>query len=318
MILERGIHLRKKIQQVSIFGFGLMGGGIAQALATKGIPVRILRNPDNSDTFPSIRKSLEIMAEEGAFDLNELDHVLNRITVYDDLVSVAKEADLIIECIPEDMAMKQDLFAQLDEICKSDTILASNTSVMSITQIASKAKNKNRIVGTHFWNPPYLIPLVEIIRTEETDEEVVDALFEFFTAMGKKPVKVAKDVPGFLANRLQHALWREAISIVEHGIADAAAVDEAIKYSFGMRLPVLSPMENADMVGTDLTLSIHNYILKHIESSTEPSPLLIAKVEAGDLGFKTGKGFQEWSEEDIAASRERLIKYLIHATKDNR
>jgi 3-hydroxybutyryl-CoA dehydrogenase len=310
--------LRKKIQHVSIFGFGLMGGGIAQALATKGIPVRILRNPDNSDSFPSIRKSLEIMAEEGAFDPEEIENVLNRITVSSDLDYVANEADLIIECIPEDMTMKQNLFAQLDEICKPDTILASNTSVMSITQIASKAKNKHRIVGTHFWNPPYLIPLVEIVRTEFTDDEVVEALFEFFTDMGKKPVKVAKDVPGFLANRLQHALWREAISIVEHGIADAAAVDEAIKYSFGMRLPILSPMENADMVGTDLTLAIHNYLLKHLESSTEPSPLLVAKVAAGELGFKTGKGFQEWTPEDIAASRERLIKYLIKVTKDNR
>ncbi|MBF7095594.1 3-hydroxyacyl-CoA dehydrogenase family protein [Alkalibacter mobilis] len=309
--------MSRKINNVSIFGSGLMGSGIAQIFATKGIEVRISsRNPEKSDALENIRKNLEIMAGEGAYPKDQIDVALSRITVSNDLDYVTKDADLIIENIPENMELKQNLFAQLDEVCREDTILASNTSVMSITEIASKAKNKDRIVGTHFWNPPYLIPLVEIVRTEFTSDEVVDDLFDFMKSMGKKPVKVAKDVPGFLANRLQHALWREAISIVENGIADPAAVDEAIKYSFGMRLPVLSPMENSDMVGTDLTLSIHDYILKHIESSTEPSPLLRKKVEDGDLGFKTGKGFQEWTDEDIKVSRERLVKYLIKVTKD--
>jgi 3-hydroxybutyryl-CoA dehydrogenase len=156
-----------------------------------------------------------------------------------------------------------------------------------------------------------------VVRTHETSEEVIQQTMDLMSAVGKHPIRVNKDVPGFVANRLQHALWREAISIVENGIADAKTVDESIKFGFGLRLPILAPMENADMVGTDLTFSIHNYILKHLESSPEPSPLLVEKVKNGELGFKSGKGFQAWTPEEIAESRRRLIQYLIDVTKAN-
>ena len=146
------------------------------------------------------------------------------------------------------------------------------------------------MVGTHFWNPPYLIPLVEVVRTEQVDPAVVDTTMGLLRRVGKRPIDCKKDVPGFVANRLQHALWREAISIVEHGIADAATVDESMRFGPGLRLPILAPMENADMVGLDLTLAIHDYILPHLEASGEPSPLLREKVAAGDLGFKSGQG----------------------------
>ena len=161
---------------------------------------------------------------------------------------------------------------------------------MSITAIASRASRRERIVGTHFWNPPYLIPLVEVVRAADTATETMDRTLAILSAAGKHPVRVEKDVPGFVANRLQHALWREAISIVEHGIADAATVDECVRYGFGLRLPILGPLENADMVGLDLTFSIHDYILRHLESSPEPSPLLREKLAAGDLGLQERPG----------------------------
>ena len=309
--------MKTDVKNVAIFGSGLMGSGIAQVFATNGIKVRISsRNPANSNAHDTIKKNLDTMADNGAFDRKRIQGVLDNIEISSDKEYVLKDANLVIENIPEDMELKQNLFKELDEICSPDTILASNTSVMSITEIGSKCKNRNRIVGTHFWNPPFLIPLVEIVKTEFTSDEVMERVFQIMKSVGKKPVKVNKDVPGFLANRLQHALWREAISIVEKGIADAKTVDEAIKYSFGLRIPQLSPMENADMVGTDLTLSIHSYILKHIENSTEPSPLLKEKVEKGELGFKTGIGFQQWSDEDIDKSRRELIKYLIKVTNN--
>jgi 3-hydroxybutyryl-CoA dehydrogenase len=182
---------------------------------------------------------------------------------------------------------------------------------MSPTEIASKSVHRERIVGAHFWNPAHLIPCVEVVKAKETSEEVFNVTYEVMKKAGKHPVKCLKDVPGFIANRLQHALWREAISIVENGIADAATVDEAIKSAFAVRLPVLGPMENADMVGLDLTLSIHNYVLKAIDSRPGPSPMLEEKVKKGELGFKSGKGFQTWSPEDIKASRERLNNYLL-------
>jgi 3-hydroxybutyryl-CoA dehydrogenase len=187
---------------------------------------------------------------------------------------------------------------------------------MSITEIGARARHKERIVGTHFWNPPYLIPLVEVVRTAHVATEVVARTMTLLRGVGKHPIDCKKDVPGFVANRLQHALWREAISIVEHGIADAATVDESIRYGPGLRLPVLAPLENADMVGLDLTLAIHDYILPHLEASPEPSPLLKEKVEAGDLGFKTGRGFRAWTSEEAEASRRRLVAYLVHTLND--
>ena len=140
---------------------------------------------------------------------------------------------------------------------------------------------------------------------------------ELLRAAGKHPIDCKKDVPGFVANRLQHALWREAISIVEHGIADAATVDESIRYGPGLRLPILAPMENADMVGLDLTLAIHDYLLPHLEASGEPSPLLREKVAKGELGFKSGRGFQDWTPEQAEESRRRLASYLVHVLSDD-
>jgi 3-hydroxybutyryl-CoA dehydrogenase len=223
---------------------------------------------------------------------------------------------VVVECVFEDLALKQDVFARLDGACPPETILCTNTSVMSITQIGEKTRHRERVIGTHFWNPPYLIPLVEVVRTEQVDPDVVDTTMGLLRRVGKRPIDCKKDVPGFVANRLQHALWREAISIVEHGIADAETVDESIRFGPGLRLPILAPMENADMVGLDLTLAIHDYILPHLEASGEPSPLLREKVAAGDLGFKSGQGFFAWPPEAADASRKRLAAYLVHVLGD--
>ena len=302
------------IKNITIIGGGLMGCGIAQIFAVTG-DYKVIIN-EKFATEDAVRErissNLKVFVENDIYSIASVEALQKTIQVVADLETSVKEAHLIVECIPENMSMKQELFAEIEDYCHDTTIFATNTSVMSITEIASKTKLKNRVVGTHFWNPPYLIPLVEVIKAEGTSEEVMDVTIAILEAVGKHPIRVAKDVPGFVANRLQHALWREAISIVENGIADAKTVDEAIRMSFGLRLPVLAPMENADMVGTDLTLSIHSYILQFLENSPEPSPLLKEKVANGDLGFKSGQGFMEWSEEDIQKSREDLTKHLIH------
>jgi 3-hydroxybutyryl-CoA dehydrogenase len=234
------------------------------------------------------------------------------------LKEAAADAQFVVEAVTENLEVKQKLFRELDSICSSDCILATNTSVISITEIAAKSTKRERIVGTHFWNPPYLIPLVEVIKGRETSPQVVDHTVDLLRSVGKHPVKVKKDVPGFVGNRLQHALWREAISIIDKGIADPETVDEVIKKGFGIRLPVLGPIENADMVGLDLVMAIHDYLSKHLESSPEPAPLLREKVKKGELGFKTGQGFRRWSAEEIQHSRKKLLEYLLKWTKEQK
>lgn len=305
------------INHISIIGAGLMGHGIAQVFAVNKFSVRLLDVKDEllSKAIANVRSNLTLMAGKGIMRKSEIEPAINRIKTTSDMNEATSDAQLVIEAVSENLELKQKIFQDLDRLCSPQTILATNTSVISITEIAAKSRLKERIVGTHFWNPPYLIPLVEVVKGKETSGETLDITCFLLKKAGKHPVKVMKDVPGFIANRLQHALWREAISIIEHGIADAATVDEAIKNSFAIRLPVLGPIENADMVGLDLTLSIHDYILKHLESCQEPSPLLKEKVKRGELGFKTGKGFQTWSAEDVEKSRRNLLEYLIEWNK---
>jgi 3-hydroxybutyryl-CoA dehydrogenase len=305
-------------ERIAVIGAGMMGVGVAQVFAAAGHEVALQDvYPEALERVPAaLTANLSFLADHGLFPADGVEDAVGRVRTATDLADAARGADVVVECVFEDLALKQDVFEQLDAVCPPEAILCTNTSVMSITQIAGKTAHRERVVGTHFWNPPYLIPLVEVVRTEQVDPVVVDRTMDLLRRVGKHPIDCKKDVPGFVANRLQHALWREAISIVEHGIADAATVDESIRFGPGLRLPILAPMENADMVGLDLTLAIHDYILPHLEASPEPSPLLREKVEAGDLGFKSGRGFAEWPPEAADASRKRLVAYLVHVLGD--
>ena len=305
------------IKNISVIGAGLMGHGIAQIFASKNCNVRLLDIKDEllSKAIENIKLNLSMMARKGVGLEREIETIISRIKTTTNMGAAISDAQLVIEAVIENLELKQRLFQDLDQLCSTETILATNTSVISITEIAAKAHRRERIVGTHFWNPPYLIPLVEVVKGKETSEETVEITYDFLKNAGKHPVMVMKDVPGFIGNRLQHALWREAISIVENGIADQASVDDVIKKGFGIRLPVLGPLETADMVGLDMTLAIHDYILKYIDSSPSPSPLLREKVKKGELGFKTGQGFYTWSAEEAERSRENLLEYLLDRTR---
>ena len=309
----------KDIKNITVLGAGMMGPGLAQIFAVKGYSVTIcdLRPEALPEAMERIRANLTLMVQSGIGRQEDIEPAIERIKTTSDFDEAVSSAHFVEEAIDEDLALKQDVFQRLDSLCSQEAILATNTSVISPTEIAQKAKHRERILGTHFWNPPHLIPLVEVVKAKETSAEVMDKTMALMTAVGKKPVRVKKDVPGFLANRLQHALWREAISIVENGIAGPAEVDEAVKNSFGLRLPVLGPMENADLAGLDLTLAIHNYVLKHIEDSHGPSPILKEKVERGELGFKTGRGFQEWPSERADGVRQGLANHLLKWTKEH-
>ncbi|HTJ93533.1 MAG TPA: 3-hydroxyacyl-CoA dehydrogenase family protein, partial [Pararobbsia sp.] len=176
---------------------------------------------------------------------------------------------------------------------------------------------RSRLIGTHWWNPPHLVPLVEIIKTPSTSQVVFDETFNIIEGVGKCPVKVLKDVPGFIGNRLQHALWREAVSLVHRGVCDAETIDTVVKQSFGMRLPVLGPMENADLVGLELTRAVHQIIFPDLDRSSAPSPLLEQLIAHGHLGMRTGQGLRDWTPAQADKVQRDLALHLI-AANDSR
>jgi 3-hydroxybutyryl-CoA dehydrogenase len=295
--------------RIAVVGAGLMGHGIAQVFALAGHDVKI------TDTLVA---NLDTVAARIAANLRELgddEKAVERVQPCVDLTEAVRDADFVVEAVSENLALKQKIFAELELRVRRDAILASNTSVIPITAIMQDLIRKERALGTHWWNPPFLVPLVEVIETQWTSPQAVAWTMELHRRAGKKPAHVKKDVPGFIGNRLQHALWREAISLVEHGICDAETVDAVIKASFGRRLAALGPLENADLVGTDLTLAIHDTVLPAIDSRPGPSPYLQGLVKDGKLGFKSGEGFRKWSAEQQAALRARVFQHL-KATRD--
>jgi 3-hydroxybutyryl-CoA dehydrogenase len=298
-----------KNRQVAVLGAGLMGHGIALTLARAGQYVAITDPmPEARDAVSDrIAGSLRLLGESEA----GIARALKRIEIFDTVAGAVKQAEFVFEAAPEKLALKQALFAEVEAAAPAEAILASNTSVMPITQIMGGLGGRHRALGTHWWNPPHLIPLVEVIRTEWTDEASISAMMALLADAGKSPVRVEKDVPGFIGNRLQHALWREAISLVERGICDAEAVDTVVKSCFGRRLAVLGPLENADLVGTDLTLDIHSTVLADLESRPGPSPYLEGLVAQGKLGMKSGEGFRKWTAEDAEAARRRVVTHLM-------
>jgi 3-hydroxybutyryl-CoA dehydrogenase len=285
-------------ERIAILGGGLMGHGIAQVFAAAGHRVKI--------TDPSAEARSHILDRIGGNldDLAASRASLARVEVVDSLERCVVDADWVFEAAPEQLELKQQLFVEVERAAPPDAILASNTSVIPIGQIMSRVERRERALGTHWWNPPYLVPLVEVVRT------AVAATITLLKSVGKAPVAVNKDVPGFVGNRLQHALWREAIALVAEGVCDAKTVDDVVKSSFGARLAVLGPLENADLVGTELTRSIHGYVLPALDRSTTPSPYLDRLIGEGRLGFKSGEGFRKWTPAQQAALRERVTKHL--------
>ena len=289
---------------IAVVGAGLMGHGIAQVFARAGHPVRV---------YDALQAALDSLHERIAANLKSLgltDDLASLVSAHSDLGDAVAVADVIIEAAPEKLELKQAVFADLVRLARPDALIASNTSVIPITQISASLPTGDRLLGTHWWNPPFLVPLVEVVGTASTSDASIAAMIALLTAVGKTPVHVKKDVPGFVGNRLQHALWREAIAIVADGIADAETVDTVVKASFGRRLAVLGPIENADLIGTDLTLDIHNVVLPHLNRSPDPSPYLRELVANDRLGMKSGAGFRTWSETEKSALRQRVFDYL--------
>lgn len=290
--MKHGDEDPSDVNRISVLGAGVMGSGIAQVAAQAGyhVVVRDIGEGFLEKGLASIKESLKRMESKGKIGKGEVDQVLGRIKRTLDFKEATSDADLIIEAVPEDMHLKKQVFKELDQICPQHTILATNTSSLSITAIASVTKRPDKVIGMHFANPVPVMPGVELIRGRETSDETAEAAKEVIKKMGKE-VFEANDFPGFIGNRLLMLFINEAFNLIFQGIGTPEDIDKACKLSF--RHP-MGPLELADLIGLDVVLAILDYLHQEVSESYRPSPLLKQLVAAGHYGRKTGRGVYEY------------------------
>ena len=295
--------------KIGVIGGGLMGHGIAYLLAAAGHEVGVFEpNAELRASMPRrLNAIIELLGDDAA--------LLKRIAVHEHMAPAVQAASFVFEAAPEKLPLKQKIFAELESLVAADTILASNSSAIPTTEIGRELKHRERVIGTHFWNPPHLVPLVEVIQNEKTGDAVVRATMELLRDAGKTPVHVRRDVPGFVGNRLQHAMKREAFALVAAGVCDAETVDTVVKEGFGARTAVLGPMEQSDLVGLDLALDIAEVLYEHLDRTAAAPQILRDKVKAGKLGMKTGEGLRHWAPGEADAVRARLSRFLAEQAR---
>jgi 3-hydroxybutyryl-CoA dehydrogenase len=294
---------------IAVIGGGLMGHGIAYLFAAAGHEVRV------QDPSQAALDAIPDRIDEIAAFLGRPTSPASRISGCRDLQYAVSEAVIIIESAPEKLALKQKIFEDLDRLARPGAILCSNTSVIPITSIADRIEDKSRVLGTHFWNPPHLVPLVEIVLMSEANRSAALEMESLLRSIGRHPVLVNRDIPGFIGNRLQHALKREAIALVAAGVCDAETIDDVVKLGFGARLAVLGPLEQSDLVGLDLTKVIHDVLIPDLDVTPHTHDYLNALIAKGETGMKAGKGFRHWTPEQAEATRERLRAFLAASAK---
>ena len=295
--------------QVAVIGAGLMGHGIAYLFAAGGYRVRV-QDPTR-DALDKLPERIGDICDLLGADRSSVD----RVSGGQSLDWAVASAGIVIEAAPERLMLKQAIFAELERLAPADAILASNTSALPISRIAADLSNKERVIGAHFWNPPHLVPLVEIVLMSEANRPAAERLAAALREIGRHPVFVHRDIPGFIGNRLQHALKREAIALVAAGVCDAQTIDDVVKQGFGARLGVLGPLEQSDLVGLDLTKNIHDTLMPDLDVTAHTHPYLETLVARGELGMKAGKGFREWTPQQAEAVRERLRRALAQAAR---
>lgn len=289
----------------------MMGPGIALTLALGGVRATLVSRTQEGIArgLSEAAKALDLLV---AHDLAPNRDALSLLDGSTDSDAAVRAADLVIESAPEKLSLKQEMFEHWDSITGPETVLASNTSGLSITAIAADCRHPERVVTTHFWNPPHLVPLVEIVKGEKTDAQVAESLRDLFTACGKVPVIVHKDRPGQLGNRLQMALLREAGHMIGEGIASAEDIDLVLKNGLGLRYPAYSLLEHQDIVGLDLALAVCEYVSADLNSDRQAPAALRNLVKEGKLGARSGQGFLHWGEGEAEALKARRDRFLVN------
>lgn len=308
------------MEKLAIIGCGTMGHSIALSAAWAGIEVKIsgMNEQDLATADKGLRNKLTVMVHNDLFNEAMAEEIRKRIVFSTSLEEIVQEATFIIEVIPENSQMKRELYKEIEAICSKDTVLASNTSGFTPTSLAEEMEYPNRFIVTHFWNPGHLIPLVEVVKGEKTDQVTIERAMNLLNEMNKKPILINKEVPGFIGNRLQYALFREAQSLLDEGVATKEDIDAAVTYSIGRRLPITGPLMTADMGGLDVFSAISNYLFEDLSNESKSGVHLSNLVNQKKFGDKSGEGFYMWDQETSETINAEREKTLIHFLKNDR
>ena len=300
----------EEIQNISVIGAGIMGHGIAQSFLMGGYTVMLndIQESILKTAIAHIEKNLDLFHQSGLMGKQDIDLALKRLHATPDLKQTVEKSDFIVETITEDLGLKQELFQQVESLCRDDTIITTNTSSLTLKKIGVRIKNKGRLVVTHWFNPPHIVPTVEVVKGEWTSDETMETAYQLLKKIKKTPVKLNFELSGFLINRIQIAMVREIFDLYEKGVASVADIDKAIKGSIGFRLASIGPLLTADLGGIELWLKVCENLLPHIQSSTDPPKTLQRLVSQGHLGIKSGKGFYDYAVDFSKADLDGAIQ----------
>jgi len=314
---ERDRMKPSHIRKVAVIGSGIMGHGIGQTFALGGYDVSLNDITDGllNNALRQIENNLDTFIQFEMTTSDQAAEALSRIKANTDLKKTVEDSDFVVEALPETMDLKKRIWEEIDRYAPSHAIIASNTSGLSLTEMSAGIKRQDQAIIAHWWNPPHIIPVVEIVKGRFTSDQTVSLTYDLLTAIGKKPVRIWKEVPGFLGNRLQFALYREALACLRDGVASAQDIDLAVKGSFGFRLPTIGPLETSDFGGLDTFLNICSYLFKEMDRSTEPPEILKEKVAQKKLGIKTGEGFYSYPGEKAGEKIKERDRQLLQRLK---
>ena len=300
----------EKIHNISVLGAGIMGHGIAQSFLMGGYPVMLYDIQESilKTAKSHIEGNLDLFYRSGLIGKEDIAPALRRLSTTVDLKHAVDESDFIVEAALEDLALKQKLFEEVESFCGKDAIIASNTSSLTLKEIGIRVKNKERLVTTHWFNPPHIVPTVEVVKSKWTSDETLETAYGLLKKIRKMPVKINFEIPGFLVNRIQMAMYREIVDLHEKGVANAADIDRAIKGSIGFRLASIGPLLTMDLAGLQLFLKVYANLAPHIQSSTEPPSSLQDMVSEGLDGIKSGKGFYDYAVDFSRGDFDEVIK----------
>lgn len=309
------------IARVAVVGAGTMGPGIAGEFARAGCDVRLVDLSPHilQQGMERLAAAQEVLIEAELLSRQKAEAALKSIRPLTSLETACDQVQLLLEAVPEDVALKQRVFRRFDALCPEDAVLASNTSGLSITEIAQATERPQLVAGMHFWNPPHIMPLVEVTKGKETFDSTAELLVDMCRRIGKRPILVRHDIPGFIGNRLQYAVLREALHLLSEGIASAEDIDVAMTAGPGLRYGLLGPLRTADLGGLDIYHTITKYLLAELNSDTSPPAVLTELVEKGRLGAKTGAGFYEYPKEElnrIIRQRDRVLLGFLRVLRE--